>query len=102
MSRGSRATVGDTRWSPNGYHYTKISTGWELTHRIIAERMLGRPLAENERVRFKDNDRRNLDESNIMVTITREASKARRIATIEAKIDELKAELAHLQETEDA
>jgi hypothetical protein len=73
-----------------------------LTHRIIAERMLGRPLAENERVRFKDNDRRNLDESNIMVTITREASKARRIATIEAKIDELKAELAHLQETEDA
>ena len=97
MTRGKPSTIGETRWSPNGYHYTRTANGWELTHRLLAEETLCRPLAENERIRFKDNDRTNLTHENIEVYIVRERSKAKRIAHLEHRIAELQAELEELR-----
>lgn len=67
MARGQKSQPGDTRVSLNGYHYTRTATKWTLTHRLIAEFKLGRPLKDIERVRFIDNDRTNLDPDNIVV-----------------------------------
>jgi hypothetical protein len=69
--RGKASSIGDTRVSLNGYHYTRTETGWQLTHRLVAEEKLGRPLRENERIRFVDNDRTNLDSDNIVVYVTK-------------------------------
>lgn len=72
VMRGKPSKPGDTRVSLNGYHYTRTETRWELTHRLIAEKKLGRKLTEIERVRFVDNDRSNLDPSNIEVYTKRQ------------------------------
>jgi hypothetical protein len=69
--RGKRSEVGDTRVSLNGYHYTRTESKWELTHRLIAQAKLGRPLMDCERIRFVDNDRTNLDPDNIVVYVKR-------------------------------
>ena len=98
MTRGRASRIGDTRVSPNGYHYTRTAKGWELTHRLIAEETLGRPLADNERVKFKDNDRTNLYRDNIEVYVVKEQSKKKRIAVLEHRIQELQAELEDLYE----
>lgn len=100
MSRGKASQIGDTRWSPNGYHYTRIAKGWELTHRILAEEKLGRELKDNERVRFVDGNRKNLDPVNIEVFEAKKSGKARRIAVLKARIEELQAELADLEQEE--
>jgi hypothetical protein len=97
MARGQRSEVGDERWSPNGYHYTRTEDGWELTHKLIAEKTLGRKLADNERCRFIDGDRTNLDPSNIAVYVTTTSSKRRRLARLIARRDELNAEIAALE-----
>lgn len=91
--KGKVATVGSTRVSQNGYHYTKTSTGWVLTHYLIASKKLGRELAEDERCKFIDGNRRNLDPSNIAVIRRGKASLRRRRAVIEARLEELQAEL---------
>lgn len=93
--RGKKAVVGDTRVAPNGYHYTRTTTGWELTHRLIIEKSLGRKLGLTERVRFKDNDRTNLSLENLKVVITVPNIEARKLTIID-KIAELQAELEHL------
>jgi hypothetical protein len=72
--------------------------GWRLKHQIIAEKALGRPLRENERCKFRDNDRTNLDPSNIEVVLKREKSNGTKRAQLEAKIEQLQAELAELDE----
>lgn len=100
--KGRKSEVGDTRVSKNGYHYTKTSTGWRLTHQIIAEERLGRGLGKTERIRFKDNDRKNLDPNNIEVFVTREKSIASQIASVEAKIDQLVSQLDDLRAEEEA
>jgi hypothetical protein len=69
--RGRKANVGDTRTSLNGYDYTRTEKGWQLTHRLIAEDKLGRELEPDERIKFIDNDRTNLDPNNIMVYKTK-------------------------------
>ncbi len=92
-----RSKVGDTRWSPNGYHYTRIESGWELTHRVMMSQKLGRPLADNERVTFGDNDRTNLSIDNLVLKVTKEGSIKRRIARLEAKRDEIEAEIKSLK-----
>ena len=97
MARGRASNVGDTRWSPNGYHYTRTEAGWQLTHRVVAEKMMGRPMLEIERIRFRDGDRRNLDPSNIEVYITKESSSAKKRARIEARIADLQAQLEDLE-----
>lgn len=96
--RGKTSKIGDTRTSPNGYHYTRTADKWELTHRLIAEEQLGRPLKDNERVRFLDGDRTNLAPDNIAVYETKPQGPNRRRAQLEAKIAELQAELEELEE----
>lgn len=94
--RGQASKLGDTRIAPNKYHYTKTETGWRLTHHIVAEKVLGRPLRYNERVAFKDSDRANLEPNNIVVTQKGVASKEQRKARIRARIAELTAQLEEL------
>jgi hypothetical protein len=99
MARGKSSRPGETRVSPNGYQYTRTDgRGWQLTHRIVAEKKLGRPLHANERVRFQDGDRTNLSQENIIVYEKRVTSNGTRRARLEAKIAELQAELDGLDE----
>lgn len=98
MSRGYRSKVGDTRTSPNGYHYTRTPDGWELTGRILGAQKLGRKLEANERIRYKDGDRTNLDPDNIEVYVAKAKSPAAQKAALEAKRDELEAQIAELEE----
>lgn len=103
MARGQAVEVGATRVSQNGYHYTKVEKvpgtekpGWRLTHHIIAEKKLGRPLREDERVEFigKKSD---LRPDNIRIVERGQGSVRRRIAQLEARRDEINAELAALR-----
>lgn len=96
MARGQKSEVGETRTAPNGYHYTRTDAGWELTHRLIIEDRLGRKLTPEERVRFVDGDRSNRDPDNLVVYEIREASRNRKRARIEARIEELQAQLNEL------
>lgn len=91
--RGSRSEVGDTRVSKNGYHYTKTEEKWELTHHLIAQEKLGRPLSADERAVFVDGDRTNLDPGNIDVRRKATASLRKKEANLVARIEEMQAEL---------
>lgn len=95
MSKGRNAEVGSTYTAPNGYHYTKTKTKWRLTHHLVAEKMLGRPLQKGERVSFKDKDRTNLEQDNLIVAATK-YGKENRIKDIKTKIRLLQEELASL------
>jgi hypothetical protein len=99
--RGQTSKPGDTRVSPNGYHYTRTEEGWVLTARLIAGETRGEPLAKNERVRFVDGDRTNLDPANIMAYIVREGSRAKKAARIKSRIEELQAELQDIENEEE-
>jgi argininosuccinate lyase len=96
MPRGQGANIGDERISANGYHYTRTESGWRLTHHIVAEQTLGRPLNDDERVTFKDKKRTNLSPENVVVILQGKTSLRRRKANVEARIEELKAELAYI------
>lgn len=96
MVRGRRSRVGETRVAPNGYHYTRTKQGWELTHRILLRKKLGRDIESNERCRFIDGDKTNLDPDNLEVYVTKEQTAAKKRARLEAKIEELSAELQDL------
>lgn len=101
MARGKAAVDGETRVSQNGYHYTKKDGKWELTHKLTVEEALGRKLATNERIRFKDGDKTNFeDPDNLIVYVVREKSKNARIAYLESKIEEFQNELDTLRESE--
>ena len=101
MTRGKKSEIGDTRTSPNGYHYTKTATGWELTHRLTAQRRLGRELRFDERVRFADGNRSNYtDPDNLDVYKVREPTRAKRKARIETKIDDLQGQLRELEDAD--
>lgn len=67
MPRGQKSQVGEERVAPNGYRYIRMRHGWELKHRVIVENRLGRPLGDDERIRFADNDRTNLHPDNLIV-----------------------------------
>ena len=97
MSRGKPSKVGDTKVSPNGYHYTRIETGWELTGRVIGAQKLGRALRSNERIRFIDGNQLNLVPENVEVREVKTTPGAKR-ARLEARIEELQAQLAELEE----
>ena len=99
--RGSKSKVGDTRVSPNGYHYTRTEKGWELTGRLVGAGVLGRPLEPTERVRYKDGNRLNNGEDNVQVFVVRSTSTAKRRARLEAKLADIQAQLEELDE-EDA
>lgn len=92
MTRGKPSAVGDVRQSQNGYWYTKTEQGQRLTHHIVAEAKLGRPLLPTERAIFVDRDRNNLDPKNIHVVKKGSRSIRARIAVIESRVTELLAE----------
>jgi hypothetical protein len=94
MPRGTANKPGDTRVSPNGYHYTKTKERWRLTHHLIAEEALGRRLEPNERVSFRNGKKTDLRLENIMVQEKGFASWRRRLAILEAKRDEIEADIA--------
>lgn len=97
--RGQPARVGATRISPNGYHYTRtIDRGWVPTARLIAEKRLNRTLRQNERVRFNDENPLNLDPDNIRVEVTKGANLKTKLARLEAKRDEIDAQIADIRE----
>lgn len=102
MARGQRVEVGQTRVSQNGYHYTKVEqdgkTSWRLTHHLVAEKKLGRPLREDERVSFRNGNKSDLRPDNIVVSEKGTGSVRRRKAQLEARIAELQAELDSLNE----
>lgn len=97
MARGRNAPIGSERTSPNGYQYVKCKEGWVLKHKLVVEEHLGRKLEENERIRFIDGDRTNLDPENLKVYTVRDKSPKARIAEIDAKIDELMTERKELE-----
>lgn len=98
MPKGVLAKDGDVRLAPNHYHYTKVDGAWRLTHHLTAEKKLGRPLEDNERVTFADGDRTNyLDPDNIIVSIKGTRSYKSRAARLRARIAELQAELDDLE-----
>ncbi len=95
--RGQKSSPGDTRIAKNKYHYTCTPDGWVLTHRMLVESDMDRDLRPNERVKFLDGDRTNLDLSNLEVYRVRQKTRHQRIAHLEARIEELTAELEELQ-----
>lgn len=99
--------VGSERISKNGYKYTKVAaTGsqtWRLTHHIVAEeKILGRPLRDNERVVFVNTkDRLNVHPSNLKIVERGASSTKKRAAQIKVRISELMSELNDLGEVYD-
>jgi hypothetical protein len=92
MPRGRPAEDGAKRWSPNGYHYTRVDGKWRLTHHLIMEKKLGRPInTETEMVRFIGS-RRDLRPENIEIIPKNKVSERKRLATLEAQIKELTAQ----------
>ncbi len=71
-----------------------------MTHHIIAEKKLGRPLRAGERARFKDKNRQNLDPNNIEVISAKTSSFRRKRAQLVARIEELQGQLAELDREE--
>jgi len=98
MARGSNVPVGTTRTATNGYHYTKTETGWRLTHHIIAEQTLGRPIRPDERVVFKDGKRANLLPGNVEVKAKGYTSIHVRKDKIQARIEDLVRELNAIEQ----
>jgi len=86
MARGAAAAVGDERWSANGYHYTKTARGWILTHRMLMEEKLGRPLLGTERVVFKNRNKRDIRIDNL------------ELAEVKTDLKKLKQKLASIQD----
>lgn len=96
MPRGKASIVGDTYTSANGYHYTKTERGFRLTHHLVLEKVLGRPIdTAREQVYFVDGDKTNLHPDNIAIR-EKNAKPRKRIAEIDARIAELQAEKARL------
>jgi HNH endonuclease len=95
--RGQTSKPGDIRVAKNGYHYTRTVSGWRLTHHIMAEQLLGRPLHADEIVRFKDANRKNLEADNIIVVKKGAATAERTRARLIARVAELEAQLAALR-----
>lgn len=92
VTRGTPSPVGAERVAPNGYWYRKTEDrGWQLVHRLVAEEKLGRQLTENEFATFSDGDKQNFDPDNIIVQLRGKASLRKRLAQVEARIDELTA-----------
>jgi hypothetical protein len=97
MPRGFTSKEGDTRVAQNGYHYTRTAIAWRLTHHILAEEILGRPLKTEEMVSFKDGNKKHLDINNIEVSVKGRKSVKARLAYLYAKRDELEAEIKDLE-----
>ena len=96
---GRNYPIGHETINANGYRNVKVDlgdgkTGWRLVHQIVAEeQILGRPLAANERVVFKDPKKRlDVRPENLTVVVVNGATATKRAAQIEARIHELMGE----------
>lgn len=100
MPRGAAQPVGAKFVNQNGYEHTKTKDrGWVATHVLIAEANLGRELRPNEFVKFLDNDRKNLDPTNIVIRLRGDSkSPQARLAAIESRIEDLQAEAEELRQ----
>ena len=102
MTRGQAVEIGATRIAKNGYHYTKVEDEkgkphWKLTHWIVAEQMLGRPLRPDDKVTFIGS-KSDLSPSNIKIKKKALPPLDRRINTLKDRIADLQDELEGLQE----
>lgn len=102
MGRGKNSENGAERKSPNGYWYVKVDGKWRLKHHLVAEKMLGRPLLEDESVRFVTGNKDKLTYDNIKVVKKGKASLRRRLSVVEARIEEYEAERDQLKKDIDA
>lgn len=92
MPRGVVAEDGDVNVSANGYHYTRRDGKWRLTHHLVAEEVLGRPVdTQTEVIRFRDKDKTNLVPENIEVIPKGKYTVRKRLAEVRAKIADLQA-----------
>jgi hypothetical protein len=66
------------------------------------EQKLGRDLQPNERVRFRDGDRKNLVIDNLEVCVNGKKSLAAQRARLETKLEQIQAALDDLEELDDA
>ena len=64
---------------------------------MLIEKDMGRDLRNNERIKFLDGDRKNLDLSNLVVYQVRQKTRQRRMSRLESRIEELQVELEELQ-----
>jgi hypothetical protein len=94
----SRTTIGQRKTNVNGYTYEKTEEGWRPAAEVMVEAKIGRRLASNERVRFKDGNQRNLVIANLELVTKNQKSPAAQLAAAEATIEELQAKLGHLLE----
>jgi hypothetical protein len=99
VPRGTVRAIGDRFKNKNGYTYEKTENGWEPVHQLIAEKRLGRPLKPEERAAFKDNDRTNLADDNIIIVpkYSKQSARAKLIRT-EEQIRELQEQAQELRE----
>ena len=56
MSR-ARAIEGTRRQDARGFWWVKVDDDWKYEHRVVMERMIGRPLRRGEEVRWANEDR---------------------------------------------
>lgn len=100
MPRGEAAKVGDTFVNRNGYTYVKTEDrGFVAKHVLVKEKDIGRRLASNEFVKFRDNDRSNCEPDNLELRIRGDRrSPQARLAALEARIEELEAEAEELRQ----
>src|SRR5688572_2479811 len=89
--RGEPAPAGTERRAKNGYWYVKTEDrGWVLKHWLVWEKTHGELIdSTTVIVRFVDGKKGNFDPANIKVVPKGKASDIRRLALLEAKIQDL-------------
>lgn len=101
MPRGRPAKIGDRCTNRNGYECVKTPDGWKGIHIVLMEEYLERPLLPTEFVAYKDGHKPPVTLDMIELRTRGDGkSKAARIAAIDARISELEAERAFLDEDE--
>ena len=89
MPRGVSSPVGTETTNANGYTQVKTVDGWIGKHTLILEERLGRKLKPGESARFKDGDRSNLSDENIVLAEhTSTKSIKAKIAKFQAEIED--------------
>ncbi len=97
MPRGQTSEVGEERVQQNGYVTVRTETGWRFKHHVLAEELiLRRPLQANEMVKFRDGDKTNLHPDNLLVALRGSSNARKRLAVVQERIRELKAEEVQL------
>jgi hypothetical protein len=95
--RGRPAKIGDETINQNGYTYVKVEHSWRPKAHIIAEKKLGRPLHDDERVRFVDSNRDNFDPDNIEVYDKSKKGIVAQLTRVNQQIAELQGRKVYLE-----